>query len=237
MLIAYIEIFGTYQVSLLLSDCYTGKNIYETYMQPLFKRKSEIWTCIPDRDDYKINYEYKLKSTTKNKIRFDLRGKELQYLLDSINKEIQEFNTNEALNMNVDVYYQNLLYLYVNSYAIKDLAHTTHLKNFAPYVHIINQEIAALSEASIMEQMLITKGFVESSRSVKVDTWKDNHKNKQLVFFQNIKDLRNDRTELTNYLENKFKQLSKFLDLYVHKLLSEGQWELYASNGLQKSSK
>lgn len=235
MLIAYIEIFGVYQVSLLLSDCYTGEDIYETYMQPLFKRRSDILKSIPDREDYQINYQHKLKPETKKQICFDLQDKELQDLLKLMNKDIQKFNTDEALNIDVDDYYRSLLCLYMNSYFLKDSESLMYSKRHLQYINIINSEIADLSEDSIMEQLLITKLFLDAPSNIKVITWNCNHTNNQLVFFQNREDFRKDRIELTNYLNCKFYQLSRFLELYVHQLLSEGQWELYASNGLQNS--
>lgn len=124
-LICYVELFGTFQCHILLSDNYNGKAIYKSYMQPLFKMKRSELSGLPGPKNlmlYKhylpVNQELDFSDKTLNDINTGIRKQPnkqdldeyYEILLGCLSKQVTLFNS-KKYDLKV---YENLLnFLYL----------------------------------------------------------------------------------------------------------------------------
>lgn len=94
-LICYIELFGTFQCHILLSENYQGEPVYHTYMQPLFAIKREELECELHPKDMMLYFHHLPNG-------YDVSNKNL---LKDINHGIR---TNQY-ELDLNEYYDNLL--------------------------------------------------------------------------------------------------------------------------------
>lgn len=95
-LFCYIEIFGTFQCYILLSENYNSKNINKSYMQPIFQIKRDELEYLPHPKDLLL-YRHLLPEDEKP----DYSEKTLTKINEAIRKQTNELDLNE--------YYSNLL--------------------------------------------------------------------------------------------------------------------------------
>lgn len=235
-LIAYIEIFGVYQVSILLSDIYDGADIYFDYMQPLFKRKVDVLTNIPDREDFQINYEHKLSEDTLKRIRSE---KVSDDLLQQMNIDIQQYETDYAKNLDVNQYYKDLIELYSHLITFSSLPkeHDFFISGFPaifePYRFIINQLSKYSEDKKLSLLMLIQKLLTQPLyyKFYTLDSVKESGITIgfDLVLAKSIDAIKYNRKALEAYNASKYDNLTVFIELYNHQLLEEGCWQAYNS--------
>lgn len=95
-LFCYIELFGTFQCYILLSERYEGEGVNESYMQPIFNIKRKKLDCLPYGKDF-LFYKHLLKD-----------GESFDYTEDTLKK------INDGIGMQENVlclneYYSDLL--------------------------------------------------------------------------------------------------------------------------------
>lgn len=95
-LFCYIEIFGTFQCYILLSENYNSKNFNKSYMQPIFQIKRDELDYLPHPKDLLL-YRHLLSEDEK----LDYSEKTLAKINNAIRKQTNELDLNE--------YYANLL--------------------------------------------------------------------------------------------------------------------------------
>lgn len=235
-LIAYIEIFGVYQVSILLSDIYDGADIYFDYMQPLFKRKVDVLTSMPGREDFQINYEHKLSEVTLKRLRSE---KVSDDLLQQMNTDVQQYESDYAKNLDVNQYYKNLIELYFHLITFSNLPKehdffvSVFPACFEPYRFIINQLSKSSEDKKLSLLMLIKKLLNQPSyyKFYTLGSVKENGVTMSfdLVLAKSIDAIQYNRKALEAYNASKYDHLSVFIELYNHQLLEEGCWQPYNS--------
>lgn len=228
-LIAYIEIFGVYQVSIWLSDCYEGDDIYETYTQPLFIRKSDNLTYMPYREDYQINYEHKLSDETKQKIDIQHSGENLEYILNLMNQDIVKYDRNEAKKIDIDKYYSDLLKHLGNVLTCleideKEFKH----KIYKSYASVVRQKFPSLcEEESFYDSVRILCFFIKNPELFKLRTIIND--TCVLAIEANFNYIEKHNDLLKEFLKEKFEDLELFMYKYLNKNIEEGKWKIYPS--------
>lgn len=233
-LLAYIEIFGVYQVTVLLSDIYDGENIDFDYMQPLFTRKISLLEHMPDYESFQINYEHKLSQETLNRIKSE---KWTDDLINQMNKDIHQYEIDYAKNLDIHEYYKNLIVHYSRLIAISK--NPEFFTNGIPSAFASDKTIIKqLSETNSDEKFLsliIANYFLENLLNYKFLTYevteKDffNQKPNKLVLDKSIETMKYNPEKMKKYNTDKHQQLSVFIELYNHQLLREGCWQPYNS--------
>lgn len=225
LLVAYIEIFGTYQISMLLSDCYDGKKIYATYMQPMFYLKPALYDSFPDRETYQIDCEYKLSD--KHKQQLKACWGDYEQMLEILNHGIKEYNINAVKEQDVDEYYSNNLGV-IGSWIVLASQEGNH-NNIEPKecFELMCKLLLGLSFKLKAAQSIFLIEYLESIHNFKFLTWDSACDKAQLVIEVNHKQSKNKANEYKKYLEGKLCQISEFIDKYHNESLSEGVWEVY----------
>ena len=95
-LFCYIEIFGTFQCYILLSESYKGQDINSSYMQPIFKLKREELPFLPRKKDLLL-YRHLLSEND-----------ELDYTESTLNK-INTAIRKQPNEVDFDKYYSDLI--------------------------------------------------------------------------------------------------------------------------------
>ena len=95
-LFCYVEIFGTFQCYILLSEKYNGKGINQSYMQPIFQLKREELPFLP-RYKYLLLYKHLLPEDEK-----------LEYTENTL-KKINNAIRKQPNELDLDEYYSDLL--------------------------------------------------------------------------------------------------------------------------------
>lgn len=95
-LFSYIEIFGTFQCYILLSENYHGESINKSYMQPIFQLRREELKYLPRYKDLLL-YKHLLPEDEK----LDCTERTLNNINNAIRKQPNE--------LNLDTYYSDLL--------------------------------------------------------------------------------------------------------------------------------
>lgn len=235
-LIAYIEIFGVYQVSILLSDKYGDKDIYFDYVQPLFKRKVNVLKRMPDREDFQINYEFKLTKHTLTRVRSE---KPSNNLLQQINKDIQQYEADYTKNIDINEHYKKLIKTYYHLINLSNLPkkHSFFVNGFPPTFKRHRVIIKQLTEVSESEKLLLLRLIEKFStqplyyKLCTLDSVKEDGTTLSfnLVLTKSNETLINNRKALEDYNATKYDQFSIFMELYNHQLLEEGCWQTYNS--------
>lgn len=104
-LFCYIEIFGTFQCYILLSEKYNGKDINQSYMQPIFKQKREELPSLP-RYKYLLLYKHLLPEDEK----LECTENTLKKINNAIRKRPNE--------LDLDEYYSDLLSAVINNWIL-----------------------------------------------------------------------------------------------------------------------
>lgn len=107
-LFSYVEIFGTFQCYILLSENYYGESINKSYMQPIFQLRREELKCLPRRYKDLLFYKHLLPE-----------GKKLDYTertLNNINTAIRK----QPNELDLDEYYSDLLSSVINNWILFD---------------------------------------------------------------------------------------------------------------------
>ena len=223
-LIAYIEIFGLYQISILLSDCFTGKDIYETYTQPLFKKKSSLLKALPHNiKDLYIDCVHKLRDETRSKINLS----NPEEVLKLINNDIEIYDMQYVKSICIDKYYEKFLGLYTTAFVLA-MSPQSHCEEYESYVYFLIKELAIIPKDDIINEMVIARNFCKDIKNFKLTTCGESYGAKHsLVLYQNLIQVQQSDEAIKKYIEAKFQQLNNFLEKYSHELLSEGEWEVY----------
>ncbi len=115
-LFCYIEIFGTFQCYILLSENYNSKDINESYMQPIFQIKRDELEYLPHPKDLLL-YRHLLQEGEK----LDYSEKTLAKINNAIRKQTNELDLNE--------YYANLLNVAAMNFSLfLEPSHRKHIK-------------------------------------------------------------------------------------------------------------
>ena len=93
----YIELFGTFQCYILLSKNYSGKDVYCSYMQPIFKLNRMELPCLPRKQKDLLLYKHLLSENEP----FGYNNETLKKINEIIRKQKNE--------LDLDEYYSNLI--------------------------------------------------------------------------------------------------------------------------------
>lgn len=152
-LICYIELFGTFQCHILLSQNYTGEQIYHSYMQPLFQIKRKELKSMLHPKDMMLYYHYLPPNYNTHN----------PQILKDINNAIRT----KQHELDLDEYYKNLLNAISINYALFqgeniDLIQYDSMKDFL----LSNQEFIMNNDLNIMIDL---DNFHEDVRHIKMN--------------------------------------------------------------------
>lgn len=180
-LFCYIEIFGTFQCYILLSENYNGQNINSSYMQPIFKLKREELPSLP-RYKYLLLYRRLLSEDEK----LDYTESTLNKINNAIRKQPNKLDFDEYYSDLINAVTMNLVLF--DSKQSKDSIQYEDLKLF----YEKNAELINNSEVEIYRRLYF---FTLNPQEIKNDCYweslcqlQDKYKNK--IFEYNSRKMR-----------------------------------------------
>jgi len=180
-LFCYIEIFGTFQCYILLSENYNGQDINSSYMQPIFKLKREELPSLPRYKDLLL-YSHLLSE-----------NEELDYTESTLNK-INTAIRKQPNEVDFDKYYSDLINAVTMNLVLFDSKQSKHSIQYEDLklFYEKNAELINNSEVEIYRRLYF---FTLNPQEIKNDCYweslcqlQDKYKNK--IFEYNSRKMR-----------------------------------------------
>ncbi len=180
-LFCYIEIFGTFQCYILLSENYIGQDINSSYMQPIFKLKREELPSLPRYKDLLL-YSHLLSE-----------NEELDYTESTLNK-INTAIRKQPNEVDFDKYYSDLINAVTMNLVLFDSKQSKHSIQYEDLklFYEKNAELINNSEVEIYRRLYF---FTLNPQEIKNDCYweslcqlQDKYKNK--IFEYNSRKMR-----------------------------------------------
>lgn len=200
----YIELFGTFQCYILLSENYSGEAIYHSYMQPIFKLNRIELPCLPRKHKDLLLYKYLLPEDDS----FGYNDKTLKKINETIRKQPNKLDLEEYYYGLID-YINTNLFLFLEN----DRSHHKSSHLFCGLHHFFTQNSKTIKENLfyIIKRLIL---FGECPEFIKQD-----------VYWEDLVNLyKNNLSEIHQYNQRKMNRLEEIIKR-IHN--NEGEFSIW----------